>query len=878
MMMMPRLGEPPRNNIASFTKAINPMNWIRRSVGFFLILLLTVCNSSAEAQGEKPKKPRKFENAVKKVETTVAPSTAKRGETVIWRLTIELDKDWHTYPTVQTDPEAQSYVTQITLEPPPGLIVVDKLKDPSGEHTKAEPVLKIKVLKYYEGTFSWELPLVVDPRTQPGTKEIKAEITLTVCDAVGCLLPKTLNRSTTLNVSDAPAVPVDPKYKTEVDKALAAPETPKKITLQASPDPGPSGGGGSDGSISSGSQSSGLLAFILQGIFWGAVSLITPCVFPMIPITVSFFLKQSESQHHRPLTMATVYCLTIVTVLTIAAVAFLSFFRALSTNPIMNMVIGGLFVFFALSLFGMYDIELPSGLARFTSAREGQGGLIGTVFMALTFTIISFACVAPFLGGFGGTAANSNLTWTHRLLGGLAFAVTFASPFFVLALFPVLLKKMPKSGSWLNTVKVVMGFLELAAAIKFFRAGELVLLEKPTFFTYDFALGLYVALSLLCGVYLLGLYRLPHDTPSEHLGVPRLMFSLTFLGLAFYLAPALFKNGSGENQRPSGVVFAWLDSFLLPDEQETDLPWHGDLQRALAEAKEKGKLVFVDFTGETCTNCKLNERNVFPKPDIKNAMLQYTLVQLYTDKVPSKYYSPEERAKPDFGPARLRADAQKHLEFQRKEFDTEELPLYAILQPLGDGKYKVLGTMGGLIQSEAEFLGFLRKPLASNGTLAVSERSEELLWSGDLPKALAEARAQKKLLFVGFDGMTNTNCKWNERKFFSKPAIKNTLRQYTQVMLCTDKVPASRYSAEERARPDFGDERQRADAKKNLEFQLTTFDTQELPLYAIVQPLRNGELRILETTGGLIQSEADFLAFLTKPFAGISKVTQAGGR
>src|SRR5207245_2266331 len=168
--------------------------------------------------------------------------------------------------------------------------------------------------------------------------------------------------------------------------------------------------------------------------------------------------------------------------------------------------LGALFVFFALSLFGMYEIELPNSLARFTSAREGKGGLVGTMFMALTFTIISFACVAPFLGGFGGTAATSGITWTHRVLGGLAFSVTFASPFFVLALFPTLLKQLPKSGNWLNAVKVVMGFLELAAALKFCRAGELIYLPEPKLFTYDFVLGLYIGLSILCGLYLLNLF------------------------------------------------------------------------------------------------------------------------------------------------------------------------------------------------------------------------------------------------------------------------------------------------------------------------------------------------------------------------------------
>jgi thiol:disulfide interchange protein DsbD len=354
-----------------------------------------------------------------------------------------------------------------------------------------------------------------------------------------------------------------------------------------------------------------LLAFILSGIFWGAVSLITPCVFPMIPITVSFFLKQSEKEHHKPVMMALVYCTTIVVVLTAAAVLLLSAFRELSVMPITNYIVGGLFVFFALSLFGMYEIELPSFLTRYTSSHEGQGGLAGTVFMALTFTLVSFSCVAPFLGGFGGTSATSSMTWAERIFGGLAFSITFASPFFILALFPTLLKKMPKSGSWLNSVKVVMGFLELAAALKFFRTAEVNSPTAPTLFTYDLVLGLYIAISVLCGLYLLGIFRLPHDTPSEHLGVPRMVLAMIFLAMAIYLVPGLFRAGNGEKQRPGGAIYAWIDSFLLPEEEakKGDLVWTGDLPRAVAEARQKRKetgkpqFVFIDFTGKTCVNC-----------------------------------------------------------------------------------------------------------------------------------------------------------------------------------------------------------------------------------------------------------------------------------
>src|SRR5262249_28528527 len=156
----------------------------------------------------------------------------------------------------------------------------------------------------------------------------------------------------------------------------------------------------------------------------------------------------------------------------VAALTLLEAFRRMSVNPWTNIAMGVLFVVLALSLFGMFELTLPNSLTRFTSAREGQGGLVGTVFMALTFTIVSFTCVAPFLGGFAGIAASGQFRWYEMLLGAFAFSAAFAAPFFVLALFPSLLRKLPRSGGWLNSVKVVMGFLELAAALKFFRTAE----------------------------------------------------------------------------------------------------------------------------------------------------------------------------------------------------------------------------------------------------------------------------------------------------------------------------------------------------------------------------------------------------------------------
>lgn len=681
-----------------------------------------------------------LKQAVKGIDVAVDPVKAARGQTVTWRLTIEVENGWHTYPAEQTEPEAKDFVNQFTF-PKPGDIVFVGKTEARADRLNVDPLKAVEL----EGKVVFERPFVLSPSATPGDKDETVTLKFTVCDASRCLPPKTIRLPLHITVTDA-KVAVDPKYAPEVegkppakdpdkeDRPPSPTQTPAHADASTGPAP-PSAGGGSPGDHRASLEAvmaqldltgarpapTGLGSFLLQGVFWGAVSLITPCVFPMIPITVSFFLKQSEKAHHRPVMMAVVYCLTIVAVLTVAAVMLLSFFRWLSTVFwVMNLVLGILFVLFALSLFGMYDIELPSGLARLTSAREGRGGLASTVFMALTFTIVSFACVAPFLGGFGGTAAGSNLGIGERLLGGLAFSLTFASPFFILALFPTLLKRVPKSGSWLNSVKVVMGFLELAAALNFFRAAELVWRGgHATLFTYDFVLGLCIALSFLCGLYLLGVYRLPYDTPAEHLGVMRLLLSFFFLGIAFYMLPGLFRVGAaGERQRPAGSVYAWFESFLLPEPGASDsLAWTGDLKQAVDDARAQRRqtgrpdFIFVDFTGVTCKNCKLNERDVFPKKAIQDLFKKYRLVQLFTDTVPPELYPLTAQAR--LGETRQKQDAEANLWFQRRAFGTEQLPLYVILEPLAD-RIKVVGVYAeGKINDEAAFADFLKRPFAS---------------------------------------------------------------------------------------------------------------------------------------------------------------------
>jgi hypothetical protein len=261
-----------------------------------------------------------------------------------------------------------------------------------------------------------------------------------------------------------------------------------------------------------------------------------------------------------------------------------------------------------------------------------------------------------------------------------------------------------------------MGFLELAAALKFLRAGELTWLNGTAqILTHDLVMGGYVALAFACGFYLLNLYRLPHDeTPVEHLSVPRLLFSLVFISLAFYLLPSLFRSQTGAKQRPVGRVFAWIDSFLLTSPFEDpvvtasgadgrptrELVWIGNLDKGLIKAANEKKLIFVDFTGINCTNCNINENDVFPQPAIRELLNKYVLVRLYTDAIPNAYQPT--------------TSADENLKLLNDVFKNTQLPFYVILKPRGDGNYdEIERYKEGRITDQDGFTKFLTRPLAA---------------------------------------------------------------------------------------------------------------------------------------------------------------------
>lgn len=682
------------------------------------------------------------------VELTVTPAKAKRGETVTVKLTVSPKagaNSW-TYPAFPKD-AGQLSRNSVELPKPAELVYITKPADPKVEW-KLKPRDDAKPDgpkdEYSTAPVTWELKAVVSPKAKPGKIEVALpDSTLQTCDASNCYNASGKQLPTaSFEVLDGESTAVN---QSDLALALAALEGKPPVPIGPGPDrgpnpnpPAPSAHAGktdtrkqakptdeyaaelqkiadsvvdaTEGGQGGTAKDAGFWSFVATAAAWGLISLVTPCVFPMIPITVSIFMKQAHGSFRERLKLASVYSLTIIVVLGLSAFALLKFMAILSVHPVTNLLLGALFFVLALSLFGMYEIALPNSLQKRLQAKQAKGGTVGTIFGALAFTVISFTCVAPFLGGFAGIAAGAGpeagsstiaLPTAREVAGGLAFATAFAAPFFVLALLPGMMKALPKSGGWLDSVKVVMGFLELAAALVFLRTAELGILSTPRYFTFDTVLCGWVVITAATGLYLLGVFRLPHDEEGTSIGAPRLLFALLFLGLALHLAPALLKGSDGKPQRPNSVVYAWVESFLLPDVIEEG--WGTDLSAAIARSKQSGKPVFVDFTGVTCKNCKYNEQNVFSKPAIALELEKFERVQLYTDWVPESAYAtaPEFRA--------TKAEGEANRDFQARVFKDIALPLYVVLVPQPDGKLKWTAKYDeGKINQPDKFAQFLK--------------------------------------------------------------------------------------------------------------------------------------------------------------------------
>ena len=573
---------------------------------------------------------------------TVSIDDVNQGEVAIIDVNAELDFTWRIY-AVYDVPEGPSSTK---------FIIESDIVNKSGRIIEPEPIEKFdegfgNITKYHEGTPKFSIPLELKDDLPNGIYNVDVIIDYQVCNNSLCYPPNQITKTATFSIKSGPIRSdfVFENFDFDKESILAI----------------------ADNNISS---------FLILAMSMGFLALLTPCVFPMIPITISFFMHRSENTNSSPAKSATVYMLGIVLTFTflgmmLAILLGASGANQLAANPIVNMFIAFLFIYFAMSLFGFYEIEIPESLRRLSLQKENSEGYVGILFMALTFTLTSFTCTVQFMGLI--LVAASQGEWFWPIIGMLIFSLAFASPFFFLALFPHYLTKLPQSGGWLNSVKVVMGFLELAAAFKFISNTDLV--WNWNIFTYEVVLYLWALIMLLTGLYIFGLIKFKNDSPVTF-SIQRSLFALSFILFGTYLAAG--NHGYDINGN--------IKSYLPPKKYQSNLVWNNNLDDAFIIAKEQNKNIFIDFTGVTCTNCRWMETNIFSINSVEELMSEYVLVSLYTDA----------------GEGYL-----EKREYQINRFETAALPYYVIL----DSNDKVLSEFPGLTRNVEEFKDFLKTGL-----------------------------------------------------------------------------------------------------------------------------------------------------------------------
>ncbi len=445
------------------------------------------------------------------------------------------------------------------------------------------------------------------------------------------------------------------------------------------------------------SENKSVWSFFLLSLIGGLLATITPCVFPMIPMTVSFFLKQSTSKVKGKFN-ALFYGFCIIVICVLFTLPFhimqgisKDIFSEISTNVYLNFFFFAVFTTFAISFFGAFEITMPNSLSNKVDNASNSGGLIGIFFMALTLIIVSFSCIGPALGFVFGTTLNSDGGAFILTIAMLGFGLGLALPFMLFALAPSLLSNLPKSGGWLNTVKVVFGFVELALAFKFlsnFDIGlDLNLLSREIFIS--FWIAIFAGLSL----YLFGKIKLPHDSPISNISVGRLILAIVTLSFTIYMIPGLWgapiklisaftpPKSYSESPQGFGNITQNLNLEKLPQSAvygANDIISFEDYEVGLAYAKKTNKPILIDFTGKQCQNCRLMESNVWSDPEILKILnSEVVLISLYCDdkkKLPTadQYISKETNEK-------IMTIGEKWSEFQRERFGTNARPYYVLI-------------------------------------------------------------------------------------------------------------------------------------------------------------------------------------------------------
>ena len=568
-----------------------------------------------------------------------------------------IDKGWKLYS--QSVPEDGPIPTEFMYELPEGVELISKTSEEKGKEVE-DKVFNMKI-KFFKNTAEFRQQIKLN---STDIKSVVGEVGFMACDDEKCLTPSYIDLNFDLTTS------VSAKSGAEVSD---------------------------NGKDTDGNEKS-LWSIFIIAFFSGFAALLTPCVFPMIPMTVSFFTKQSKSKA-AGIRNAIIYGLSIIVIYVLLGVIVSLVFgadalNALSTNVWFNLLFFLLLLVFAASFLGAFEIMLPNSWANKVDSQADRGGLIGIFFMALALAIVSFSCTGPIVGTLLVEAAAGG-SQIGPIVGMLGFSLAIALPFALFAAFPGWMNSLPKSGGWLNTVKVVLGFLELALAFKFLSNADLVL--DLHLFEREVFIAIWIAIFGALAFYLFGKIQLPHDSPLTHISVGRLGLGLLVLSFTIYMIPGLWgaplnlisafpppqhysESPYGVGNAKGGGSSAHVDvpegaHLMAPH----DIIAFNDYYKGLAYAKKVGKPVMIDFTGKACVNCRKMEQNVWVKPKVLDLIKNdVVLISLYVDdKRPLKDDEiVESKLKPG---KKLRYIGEKWSELQTIKYKANTQPLYVIM-------------------------------------------------------------------------------------------------------------------------------------------------------------------------------------------------------
>jgi thiol:disulfide interchange protein DsbD len=629
---------------------------------FFLFLIGLRINLNADAPVKLVAKPSKLE--------------VKKGEKFDVQLTMTFNGHWYSYSLVEViGPDGLGPMpTVISAEPNSLVEISGKVREPKPKK-KFDKAFEIEVL-YHKGTVNFIVPLVAKKDLNFATDKVKIIANMQLCEEERCLPPEdyfafVLNETYTTKDKDTIENEVDTDLNEPDDNITEA--TLKQITeyvpVQSQPK-----------SELEEKKEQGILSFLWFSMTAGALALLTPCVFPMVPITVSFFTRRAEKNKGKGLRDALVYAFGIIFTFTGLGFLFSILFGAsgiqdFTSSPWVNFVIAIIFIVFAYSLFGAFELQIPTSITNKLNQKSMQGeGIFSVILMGLTFSLASFSCTGPLVAAALVSAASGE--WFYPIISMLGFSTVLAAPFFLLALFPTAISSLPRAGGWMNNIKVVLGFLVIAATLKFLNnafADWGIGLSREVF------LAIWVACLALATLYILGVFKMSHDAPVDSVSPTRLTFAILFASITLYISTGFFSPSMG-----------FLEAFLPAPENistvtgtaQTEQKWFDNIEEAKIEAKNSNKLLLLDFTGKHCPNCRLMERNIFALPEVSARLSELVKVKLITDLREEPYIS--------------------NKKYQMENFNTVAIPFYVLM----DADGKVINQIG-YTPNKDEFLKFL---------------------------------------------------------------------------------------------------------------------------------------------------------------------------